>query len=248
MTTTDEDLLRKFSKLLSDEKNKGLTNLEEDCVIPNRKLSLYLVGKLVTDQNFSSFGLKTALTKAWNLEGALEFSEAGRNLFLLVFELEIDKWKVWMGSPWSFNRDLFVLGPLHPNLPPDHWNLTHVELWVQFHGIPLEYMLQKTALALAGRIGNLVISDAEDVVKWARFICSRIYVDITKPLVVILSVSLLNGTTQEILIKYERLPRHCVFDGHIGHEYLDYMHRGGFGSEGEKRVSTSHEGAAVGLA
>ncbi|XP_072971188.1 uncharacterized protein At4g02000-like [Typha angustifolia] len=142
MAASDDKLLKKFSALLLEN--------DMDEIIACR--------------------LRSTMTKAWSLEGNLKFVEAGKNTFLLVFELLVDKRKVWYGAPWSFNRNLFALNHFEANVSSNSWTFPHSEFWVQVNGIPLEYYSEKAALTLAAKLGEPIPVDSFNPSKWSKYI------------------------------------------------------------------------------
>lgn len=45
----------------------------------------------------------------WRTRGNFEINDAGGNVILFDFELEVDAVKVMMGEPWAFDRHLVVM-------------------------------------------------------------------------------------------------------------------------------------------
>lgn len=121
--------------------------------VRSRNFDLCLIGKLISDKPFNPGGLKSALARSWNTEGDVEILKAGKNIFLLKFQLLIDKKSVWSGSPWSFSQDLFTLAEFKPNVPADKCCFSFYDLWLQFYGLPLEYMSKNIALDLISKLG-----------------------------------------------------------------------------------------------
>lgn len=111
-----------------------------------------------------------------------DVSDAGNNIVLFDFMLEVDVKKVLMGEPWSFDRNLVVLEQYDGSIQDSDLNFRSSFFWVQIHGLPYSHLNVETALKLSDSLG--VISKPKDIneMKGGTFMRVRVAVDISKPL------------------------------------------------------------------
>lgn len=75
----------------------------------NDKLSLRLVGRVVTERPLNFDAVKRTLTHVWNLKESLVIRSMGMNLFLFQFFHWMDRDKILNGRPWCFKNKLLVI-------------------------------------------------------------------------------------------------------------------------------------------
>lgn len=68
-----------------------------------------LVWRFLIHINFNTDTMKTVLFKAWRLKHELEISAIGGNRFVFQFSDEVEKDRVLVRQPWSYNKSLLVL-------------------------------------------------------------------------------------------------------------------------------------------
>lgn len=62
--------------------------------------------KFFTCQNINIEAVACSFRPIWRTRGNFEFSDAGNNMVLFNFELDVDAEKVLMGEPWAFDKAL----------------------------------------------------------------------------------------------------------------------------------------------
>lgn len=135
-------------------------------------------------------------------------------------------------GPWSIDGALLVLEKWRPNLVMNKLHLNFVSIWVQLHGLPLEYQ----DLELAERMGYM--SGAFEKIDWderlprnIRFMRIKVRLNLWMPVVSGFMPCLDDGTRTWIQCRYERVHKLCTKCGLIGHarsqcsESMDEMER-----------------------
>ena len=65
-------------------------------------------------------------------------------------------------GPWSIDGALLVLEKWRPNLVMNKFHLNFVSIWVQLHGLPLEYHYPELAERMGQMIGSFEKIDWDD--------------------------------------------------------------------------------------
>lgn len=184
--------------------------------------SLLLLGKLVSDGSpaDSAASLPDKLRHIWGPSGTVNFWRVTDGTFLVQFNEAEDLRKALDGAPWPCGggHDLFVMEHVKPatNMVDQIARLTKVDLWVQFHGVPVDYLCNDTMSGLAKAIGEPVYDVGHTLS--VEFIRARVRVDITRPLKLSIEVMLENDEqATSVSVKYESVPCLCRSCGILGH-------------------------------
>lgn len=83
----------------------------EMVVLPKKltKAKHVLVAKFLTKRALNVEAVAYTFRPLWRTKGSFCVSNAGNNILLFEFELEVDAEKVLQGEPWSFDRHLVIL-------------------------------------------------------------------------------------------------------------------------------------------
>ncbi|KAJ4822893.1 hypothetical protein Tsubulata_045426 [Turnera subulata] len=174
----------------------------------------YLLGRIISGKFFGLGYIKSTLKKVWGCKGNLEVTGKGSNIFLFQFEKEEDKLGVVAGTPWFFSNCHIVVKEWLPHMAWEHVELGKSCMWIQVHGLPLQFMNEENALAIGNSFGGLLDSDMslERILAPESFIRLKVALWIDRPLP--------TGFTMAecwVRFKYEQLPECCWFCGRLGH-------------------------------
>ena len=112
-----------------------------------------------------------------------------------------------LGSEWSF----LVLDKWRPNLVLNRLQLNFVSLWVQLHGLPLEYQHLELAERMGKIMGIFVEVDWEDQIpRNIRFMRIRVQIDPWMPLTASFMLQMDDGSRTWLQCRYERVHKLCV--------------------------------------
>ncbi|KAL5822000.1 hypothetical protein ACOSQ3_023882 [Xanthoceras sorbifolium] len=185
----------------------------------DRKLALCLVGKILTTKLINRDAFRAIIPKIWRTTQTFIIENVKENVFVFQFQNQVDKRRVLMGGPWSFDKCLIVLEePLGVGKFQD-MGFSNVQFWVQIHNVPLVCMTKEIGWALGNKIGRVMDIDVGATGDClGRFLRVRVGVDVTKPLNRYLRVCLLEGDPDTVLLlRYERLTEYCFQCGVVGH-------------------------------
>lgn len=170
----------------------------------------YVAGK------FPGKGAVHICGKSWGVKFQLHFHASGWLLF--KFSSEMDRDEVLRKGPY------YIYGrPLLLKVMPDMFDfndseISKVPVWVQFPSLPLEFWNVRALSKIASKLGSPKQADkltiSRDRVSYARVL---VEIDVTQPLKEELCIIAPNGRQLTQEVRYEYVPKFCVFCKSIGH-------------------------------
>ncbi|KAJ1433128.1 hypothetical protein SESBI_06350 [Sesbania bispinosa] len=159
--------------------------LEPDGVQSLRAAQRMLVGRLITDKSPNKMAAKEILTKACSFTEELTITDLGPNVFLFNFKTAKDARRALDGGPWYVMGCLLSLQCWIPEASVHEVNFDFVGFWVQFHGLPLEFMTTSNAVKVAKLLGDIVAIESPFVENHLlrSFLRVRVRINIKKPMV-----------------------------------------------------------------
>ncbi|KAL5823176.1 hypothetical protein ACOSQ4_021076 [Xanthoceras sorbifolium] len=188
-------------------------------VAGERKLALCLVGKILTTKLINREAFRAIIPKIWRTTQTFIIENVKENVFVFQFQNQVDKRRVLMGGPWSFDKCLIVLEEPLGDCKFLEMGFTTVQFWIQLHNVPLVCMTKEIGWALGNKLGRVLDIDAGATGDClGRFLRVRVTIDVTKPLNRFLRVCLSEGDPDTVLLlRYERLTEFCFQCGVVGH-------------------------------
>ena len=120
-------------------------------------------------------------------------------------------------GPWSIDGALLVLEKWRPNLVMNKFHLNFVSIWVQLHGLPLEYHYPELAKRMGQMIGSFEKIDWDDrLPRNIRYMRIKVRLNPFMPIVSGFMHHLDNGTRTWIQCRYERVHKLCTKCRFIG--------------------------------
>lgn len=95
-----------------------------------------MAAKFLTRRNINIEVVARTFRPIWRTRGNFEINDAGGNVILFYFELEVDAVKVLMGEPWAFDRHLVVMERYDSSVPIQDLKFNSTSFWVQIHELP----------------------------------------------------------------------------------------------------------------
>ncbi|KAL5827898.1 hypothetical protein ACOSQ3_019749 [Xanthoceras sorbifolium] len=147
MNANDIATLCANMKLTEEEKDvvciEGSTKVEGV-----KKLSLCLVGKLLSSRLTNREAFRSFIARIWRTTHAVEVEHVGGNVYAFHFQSNLDRKQVLMGGPWNFDNALLVL-----EVPSGYGDFSNMsfrwsDLWIQIHNAPLICMTKNIGLLL----------------------------------------------------------------------------------------------------
>ncbi|XP_057246850.1 uncharacterized protein LOC130589567 [Beta vulgaris subsp. vulgaris] len=230
----DEIASRVSSLRITEEEDKVVNFDDFESTNKNDDLELTLVGKVLTVRNYNFDALKRTLNQIWAIKTGALFRPIENGLFVVQFACRRDKEKVLDGRPWTFDQHLVMLQEVEDHVQPSNIELRRCPFWMRLYNLPMGYRSESYVRRIGGCIGD-VLEVESDGVQWDRSARVRILLDIKKPLRRVQRISLKDGSTVLVDVKYERLPTFCYACGLIGHIERDCLvNQEEDGNEGNK--------------
>ncbi|KAL9446099.1 hypothetical protein AB3S75_013884 [Citrus x aurantiifolia] len=241
-----EELIRRCKGISLNGETRGKVTFRGNLKLKGEKIVAgCLMGKVLQNREVNLEGLRAAMSQVWRTVREVRIEELGENIFMFKFATEADKKRILTGGPWHFNRALMVLIEPTGLGEVTKQSFSHAPFWVQIHNVPIMCMNEETIREFGKEIGKVeevgTNAEGECIGKYARL---RVSVDVTKPLVKILSLEPEDdekvveigdmekesseaeqgdGKNKEIFmpVLYEKLPDFCYVCGCVGHQFRE---------------------------
>ncbi|KAJ8762818.1 hypothetical protein K2173_022947 [Erythroxylum novogranatense] len=218
--------------LLFCKMDQGLQNLsireKEDAefVIPTEEIQgeainydICLYSKLIRERVINAKAMEQMLLSFWHpMRGAYIKPLIDNNIYIIQFYHHIDLKKMLAGGPWSFNKCIMLIHQWKEGKNPMDIDFTHIDVWVQFHGLPMGFASE----TLARNIGNVMGTylDYNSTFRrnsWNNYMRVRAQINVEEPLIRKKIIRKQGAEPTVITFNYERLPLICYLYGIIGH-------------------------------
>jgi hypothetical protein len=179
---------------------------------------LPLVGKVISQKIQNNQSVNAALSKSWFFAIPFSFAVLGPNLFLFKFSKQEQVSRI-LTNVWNVNGYLLSIQVWSPSATLGDLSLTMVPFWIQIHGLPLQNLTIKNAIAIGKALGSPIkVEDNSGVEGTFRsFLRTLVSIDVSKPLNPGFAFSKEDGSSSWVSLKYERLDIYCTDCGLIGH-------------------------------
>ncbi|KAL2935792.1 Gag polyprotein [Bienertia sinuspersici] len=158
------------------------------------KVSLMLVGKLLTNRPINYEAMKKTFRSIWRLKEGMAVRMVEANLFVFQFSSVSDKEKVVQGRPWFFDNQLLLLKETKG-----------------------DDQISEIAMSIGESMGGFMEYDDSDPLGLENFMRLKVMINIEKPLRRGLKIAIGAHTSKWVDIKYERMGDFCHFCGKLGH-------------------------------
>ncbi|TXG49059.1 hypothetical protein EZV62_024934 [Acer yangbiense] len=215
-----DELALLCSALSVGELERPVRTLDTNLVnIGTRRLSLCLVGKILTTRLVNRAAFNDVMTTVWRVSEGVEIEWAEGNIFVLNFNNLDDRYRILAGGLWNFDRVVIAFEKPTGVGNILSMNFNRVEFWVQIHNLPLLCMTEDIGIFLGKMIGEVSDIDLESCREGnGRFIRVRVVLAANEPLLRCLRVDLLRtGEITTMLLRYERLLDFCFKCSRLGH-------------------------------
>ncbi len=118
------EVLCRQLRLSDHEKNKLL--LRKDKIQQSKKEAQFsLLFKLLTTRSFNGDAFKGTIRNLWASPSGFTIHEIDDNLFMVVFQHKDDLERVFVRSPWTFDKKLIQLVQFEANMQSTAVKFTH---------------------------------------------------------------------------------------------------------------------------
>ncbi|KAK7832538.1 uncharacterized protein CFP56_026312 [Quercus suber] len=180
-----------------------------------------LAAKFLTRRALNMEAVARTFRPLWRTKESFQITNAGNNILLFAFDLEVDVEKVLIGEPWSFDRHLVVFQRFDGSKPLKELDFKSSSFWVQLYDLPYQFLTPEAAVEIGETIGPVTVSRDTNEMKGGTFMRVRVSVDISRPLCRGRKVSFDEETESWVSFKYERLPNICFWCGMLSHDDKD---------------------------
>ncbi|KAL0416666.1 UNVERIFIED_CONTAM: hypothetical protein Slati_3498500 [Sesamum latifolium] len=197
----DVERLKKAWKLTDDEDDPMLLPSGLWCGQAESH-KLCLVGRLLSNRPYRFEALCSSIQSMLLSIKGMDIQQLQDGRFLLRFNNIIDKQRALEGCPWSFEKNILILGEIGESENPMHVDLDLCDFHVHIHDLPLNMVNLGVATLIGNRLGVFRDMDADDVgCSWGGATV-RIWVglNVTRPLKRVLKLMSLIG--DELLVRF----------------------------------------------
>lgn len=202
-----------------ETKRDELSLLEEELVRLSVKSSLVvpsskptLVYSLWTKRTYNMDSLCAQMKSLWKTKGKFDFQVTGQNLFPITFDKEEDLEMIMEGRPWLFRKQLIFFERISKPIEQRKLRLVLSPFWMKIGPYPPECDQND----LIQVIGSTFEDGFQSEVK--EGVCHlKVILDVQKPMLRGLFVSIEVQENVWIPFKYEMLPTFCFGCGRLGH-------------------------------
>lgn len=188
----------------------------------NQRVSEHvLVAKFLTRRALNMEVVARIFRPLWRTKESFHITNAGNNVLLFAFDLEVDVEKVLLGEPWSFDCHLVVLQLFDGSKPLKDLDFKSCSFWVQIHDLPFQFMTPEAAVEIGETIGPVTVSRDTNEMKGGTFMHVRVAIDISRLLCRGRKVMFDEESKSWLSFQYERLPNICFTCGILSHDNKD---------------------------
>ncbi len=223
-----EELEELCRRLQLSDKEKTFVHLRKDPIIKSTQEAQYsILFKLLSFRSFNVEAFKGIVRMLWTGLGGVTIRDIDDNLFLAVFKEENDLERVFVQSPWTFDKKLIQIVRFEGDLQPTEVKFTHSAFWIRVYNLPIKSMIREVGEDIGREIGGFLKVDVPDNgLGWGKYLRIRVDIDITQPLLrgkQLRKDEGEGGTPFWVDFKYEHLPIFCYRCGIIGHNGNDCL-------------------------
>ncbi|KAL0451923.1 UNVERIFIED_CONTAM: hypothetical protein Slati_1170400 [Sesamum latifolium] len=157
-----------------------------------------LVGRILASKAYRVEVIRSTLTAVMNPKRGMDIREIEDNLLLFRFNHPLNRARVLEGRPWTFERNLIVLGMVGADDNPMMGNLDWCPFHVHIHGLPLRQMTMAIARHIGNQLGNFIDRDQGTTRSWGSTMRIRAELDVCRALVRCLKICSPTGSLTEL--------------------------------------------------
>jgi len=141
----ESDLLSSDDKIPFARHGHIIRSYQDDVAAQREFWNRCAIRFLLDYQKFSMSFFQNIINATWRLRGPVTVVVRESYFYILHFEYNEDLQHICNEGLWALEGALLVLEKWRPNLVLNHLHLNYISIWVQFHGLPLEYQYPELA-------------------------------------------------------------------------------------------------------
>ena len=168
---------------LSDHEKNHLRVWKERLGQSKQEAQFSILFKLLTNRAFNGEAFKGTMRNLWALLGGVTIRDIDDKLFMAVFNTREDIKRVFIQGPWNFDKKLILMVQFENDMQPTAVIFNQAAFWIRIHNLPILSMIRDIGEDIGNDIGRTIEVDIpKNGIGWGRFLCIRVALDITKPL------------------------------------------------------------------
>ena len=179
--------------------------------------NIYLVGRLIADNEPSMSVVKKVLRSAWNKMRVVGVQLAKANVYAITVGEEAVAMRILEGNPWFISDYTFPIKLWSSFHSLDDIEADRAVFWIHAHGIPQNFCTMKNARCLGSKIGAMLEVEDPKEVGFRGFLKLRVDFDASRPLLTCFSVPCPRMGSYMIRLKYKGLKIFCYQCDRLGH-------------------------------
>jgi hypothetical protein len=213
-----EELIALTEAISWDDPSSQLETIPVETILQD---SLPILVHIISQKTHNNQAVCAALSKAWDFAIPFSFVALGPNKYLLKFSKKEHIDKINQQVTWNVNGCLLTLQKWSPTATLGEIASHKFHFWIQIHGLPLENMTTRNAIAIGKGLGDFLKADdavGQPIPKFRSYLRVLAEIDVHAPLKPGFQFRRDNGDQVWIALKYERLDIYCTSCGCIGHK------------------------------
>ena len=141
-----------------------------------------LVGKLLADRSVNKNVVRAIILKAWRTNRGVQIIDLKENIFLFKFAIKGDRRRILELGPWNIEGYPLILKHWNKKQTAEDVDFSSLQIWVQIHGLPIEYMSKENAEKIGALVGKVVEVDftGDGKVCISQFLRVKVEFDVAK--------------------------------------------------------------------
>ncbi|XP_074304564.1 uncharacterized protein LOC141639305 [Silene latifolia] len=168
-----------------------------------------LIAKILDQRFLDVFRIYDQISKHWHLQGSVTI-RAMKPYYIFEFSSAVDLAYFRLRQTVNIEGSLFVFRSVSPSTVPDNLLFHVVPLWIRVHHLPLQLLNTSVAAFLLSHVGDICEEESYPSLLPPRsFVRVKVWVDLSKPLILGCYLSLNDKEHLWIGFSYEGVFRFC---------------------------------------
>ena len=178
-----EELAEFCRRMQLSNKEKLCINLRNDPIVKSKEAQFSILFKMLTTRVFNVEAFKGTVHSLWMGRRGVTIRAIEDNLFMVVFQERDDLERIFVQSPWTFDKKLILMVHFEGDLQPIAVTFTHATFWIRVYNLPIKSMIREVGEDIGMELGNLLEVDVpENGLGWGKYLRIRVEINVMEPL------------------------------------------------------------------
>jgi hypothetical protein len=170
---------------LSDHEKHHIRLRRERVIRSKQEAQFSILYKLLTIWPFNGEAFKSSVRAMWMSPGGVTVRDITDNLFIADFTSKDDMERIFVLSPWTFDKKLIQMVRFVGDLQPTAVKFTHAAFWIRIMNLLIKSMTREVGEDIGQAMGKLIDVDVLDErgIAWGCFLRIWVEMDLAIPLV-----------------------------------------------------------------